>query len=119
MARTSKTTQVAAGYAVVPALAAANALGHVIDAGSVRLVVANASGGDVDVTVSATAALGGLDVEDLVVTVATATTAWIGPFAKGTFGQPAGAVESGADDQGRVYVGFESVTSVTCGVVAV
>lgn len=119
MARTSKTTQTATGYTVVPTLAAAAADGHVFDAGAVRLVVDNGSAGEIDVTVQATTAVAGLDVEDLVVPVAAGTTAWIGPFPKNVFGQPAGANESGSDDEGRVYVGFESVTSVTCAVVAV
>src|ERR1044072_4700994 len=121
MARTSKTTQTSTDYVVVPTMAAfaAAADGHVIDAGNVRLVVNNASGSSVNVTAQATAAVGALDVEDLVVPVAAGAPAGIGPFPKTIFGQPAGANESGSDDQGRVYVNVSLATSVTAAVVAV
>lgn len=111
MARVSQTTQAATDYKLAPTLTQPTVDGDVIDSGAVKLMVTNDKVGSIDVTVITTAVVGGLDVEDLVVPVAAGETALIGPFPKSLFGQPAGAVESGSNDQGRVYVGYGADTT--------
>lgn len=106
MARVSQTTQQITRDGLVPTLTVPTADGDVIDSGQVALYVVNGSASSVDVTAQATATQDGLALEDLVVAVAAGDTALIGPFPMRTFGQPAGANESGSDDQGRVYVDY-------------
>lgn len=119
MARASQTTQTATVYKIGATLTEPTVDGDVIDAGSVRLLVVNGSISSINVTVETTAVSGQLAVEDLVVAVAAGQTALIGPFPKNLFGQPAGANESGADDEGRVYVDYSAQTDVDRAVVAV
>lgn len=118
MARVSQTTQAAVDYKLAPNLTQPTVDGDVIDAGAVKLMVTNGSVSSINVTVQAIATVGGLDVEDLVVAVAAGQTALIGPLPKTVFGQPAGAVESGADDAGRVYVNYSAQTDVDRAVIA-
>lgn len=113
MARQSQTTQQITRDGLVPTLIAVTGDGDVIDAGEVALMVTNGGASPINVTVLATASQDGLDVEDLVVAVADGDTALIGPFPLRTFGQPAGANESGSDDRARVYVDYSVTTSVT------
>lgn len=110
MARTALAPIVAVDEGVVWSLSAANVDGHSIPGGGDIIVfVANASGGNVDVTVQTAATQDGLAVADQVVTVATGTTKAIGPFRPATYDRAVGAA-----DAGKVYVDFASVTSVTC-----
>jgi hypothetical protein len=112
MARVSVTTQTAVGYKLAPALTAPTVDGDVIDVGKVRLWVMNGSGGSINVTVQTPATVRGLDVSELVVAVAAGQTALLGPFPKDVFGRTSGA------DQGRAYVDYSAVASVTRAVVA-
>lgn len=116
--RISVTSQpvVLAGLAVN--LTAPTADGDVVDIASTMLMVDNASGASITVTVLATRTVQGLDVEDLAVTVAAGKIALI-PLPGGLFEQPAGANASGGNDQGRAYVNYSSIGSVTRAVVSV
>lgn len=118
MARVDVTTQQVTRDGLVPVLTEPTADGDAVDCGQVALYVTNGSVSSINVTVAATAAQDGLDVEDLVVAVAAGATALIGPLPARTFGQPAGAVESGGDDQGRAYVDYSAQTDVDRAVVA-
>lgn len=106
MARVSVTTQQITRTGLVPVTAEPTIDGDAIDTGETALYLVNASAGTVTVTVAATAAQDGLNVEDLVVNVVAGATALIGPFPMRTFGQPAGAIETGGDDEGRAYVDY-------------
>jgi hypothetical protein len=87
---------------------AANVAGHMLGGGGdTILLVDNASGGDVDVTVQTAAQVDGLAVADKVVTVTDGTIARIGPFEPDAYDRATGAA-----DPGTVYVDFESVTDV-------
>lgn len=108
MARTDVTTQQITREGLVPALTSPIADGDVIDTGLVALYATNIGTGALDVTVQSTASQDGLDVVDLVVSVAAGDTVLIGPFPRRTFGQPSGANESGEDDQGRAYVNYQT-----------
>lgn len=115
MARASQVTQVPASGSILPVLTAPalSPNGDVVDAGAhTYLVVDNASGGSISVTVTTTAMQDGLAVSNLVVAVAAATRRLIGPLHARTFGQVGGA------DAGRVYVDYSAVASVTRAVVA-
>lgn len=116
-AKTSVTTQKITRAGLVAALTAAPAAGDVIDTGYRALVVNNASGASITVTVATTPVIDGLALTSLAVSVAAATTAYIGPFPLNTFGQLSGAVDSGGNDQGRAYVTYSAVTSVTRAVI--
>lgn len=111
MARASQTTQPPTLYKIDVDLTEPTGDGDVIDAGT-RLLVVNNSASSINITVEATAAIGGLDAEDLVAAVGAGDTVILGPFPKGVFGQPSGANESGASDQGRVYVDYSAVADV-------
>lgn len=108
MARVDVTTQQISRAGLVPATAAVTVDGDVVDTGEVALYVSNVGASSRNVTVQTTASQDGLDVEDLVVAVAAGDTALIGPLPKRTFGQPAGANESGGDDEGRAYVDYDT-----------
>lgn len=122
MARASQTSQAwglnPGGVAPNYTAPAVSPNGDVIDAGKVMLLVKNGSGASINVTVTATATVTGLLVSNLVVPVAAAAEEIIGPFPAKTFGQPAGANQSGGNDQGRVYVDYSAVASVTRAVVS-
>lgn len=106
MARVDVATQQITRVGLSPVLSAPISDGDVIDTGQVALYATNTGVGALDVTVQSTATQDGLDVIDLVVNVAPGDTVLIGPFPARTFGQPAGAIESGGDDQGRAYVDY-------------
>lgn len=115
MPRASQVTQVPVAGTLLPVLTApaVSPNGDVVDAGAHNyLIVDNASGGSITVTVTATATQDGLAVSNLVVPVAAATRRHIGPLHGRTFGQTSGV------DAGRVYVDYSAVASVTRGVVA-
>lgn len=111
-ARDNVTTQQVTHAGLTLALAAASANNDVIDTGKVLLVVNNASGAPITVTIHATITEDSLVLADRTVTVAAAATKFIGPLSTSTFGQPASA---GADS-GRAYVDYSAFASVTRGV---
>ena len=116
MARVSLTTQkiTRAGLNLTAALAGPPTVdGDVFDAGAVALYVDNGSGGSINVTFRTPTVIDGLDLEELIVAVPAGESRLVGPFPKRTFGQLAGAVESGGNDAGRVYVDYSAQTSVT------
>lgn len=109
MARTALASQTADSDGLTVAFTAANADGHSIaGGGDVILLVDNASGGSVDVTVQTPATQDGLAIADQVVACATGEVTAIAGLHPRTFDRALGAT-----DAGKVYVDFESVTSVT------
>jgi hypothetical protein len=119
MARSSQTTQPIVKTGLVPVLTAptsGSGNGDVIDTGRVALmVVAGATA--VTVTVETPVTVDGLDVDDLVVDVASGATALIGPFASSTFGQTTSTADV-TTDVGRAYVTYDNATTVTRAVVS-
>lgn len=113
MARTTLSAQKVVVTGLVPSLVTPDASGAILPAGNI-LMVKNASGGSINVTVETPETRVGLAVADEVVAVANGATALIGPFAAATFVRP-----TGASDAGTIYVDFSSVTSVTCAALAV
>lgn len=116
MARVSLTTQKITRAGLDPAAALAGPPtidGDVIDAGAVFLHVDNGGGVSINVTFRTPVQVDDLDLEELIVAVPAGGARLIGPFPKRTFGQAAGAVESGGNDAGRVYVDYSAQTAVT------
>lgn len=112
MPRVSVTTQPFVPTGLIEGLTAPTVANDIIDAGNVVLVVNNASGAPINVTIHSTYTQDGLALTDRVVAVAAATIRRIGPFPSRTFAQPSTALEGA----GRVWVDYSSVTSVTRGV---
>lgn len=111
MARVSVATQAIVKTGVVPALTAPTVDGDIIDTGRVFLEVNNGGGASITVTVQTPVQVDGLDLSELIVSVAAGVTKRIGPLSPSTFARPAGGA-----DAGRAYVDYSSVTSVTRGV---
>lgn len=112
MARLAQLTQEIDRVGLVPAMTAPTVDGDIVDCGNVAIMVDNASGGSINVTVEATATLDGLDVEDLVVPVAAGTVALIGPLPQRTFGQLSGA------NKGSAFVNYSAQASVTRAIIS-
>lgn len=109
MARTTLATQASAATGTTVTMSAANVDGHFLDGGqAVLLLVTNASGGSINVTVQTPRTVDGLAVSDNVVAVGAGVTKVLGPFPSATYDRPAGV------DEGKVYVDFSAVSSVTC-----
>lgn len=100
MARASQTTQEIVRSGLVPSMTTPTADGDVIDSGRVFLFVENVGTASHDVTVQTPLTVEGLDVEQLVVTVAASEQRMIGPLPKHVFGRPSGS------NEGRVYVDY-------------
>lgn len=118
MARVSQTTQAVVKTGLVAAFTAPTSgvgNGDIIDTGRVVLVVNNAGGSSITVTVLTPVTVDGLALTPLTVTVAAGTIAYIGPFSTSTFGRPTSA----GVDANRAYVEYSSVTSVTRAVLSV
>ncbi|GAA2817465.1 hypothetical protein [Kribbella solani] len=111
MARTDVATQKIVGTGLAPNMTQPTVDGDVIDSGSVAVMVTNGSGASINVTAQTPAKSAGLDVAENIVAVAAGATQLIGPFPKGTYGQPSGA------DEGRVYIDYSAQASVTRAVV--
>lgn len=113
MARTSLATEKFSAAGLQPQMTAPTVDGDVIDSNNAVLVVSNASGASINVTVQTPATgPGGLAIEERIVAVAAGAVAkMIGPFPREAYGQLAGA------DKGRVYVNYSAQASVTRGVV--
>lgn len=107
MARTVLSTQTIVRTGLVPTLVTPDASGAILPAGN-HLMVKNASGGSINVTLETPETRAGLAVADQVVAVANGATALIGNLPASTFVRP-----DGASDPGTIYVDFSSVTSVT------
>ncbi len=100
----------AAGLDFDAALAAANVDGHSIpNEGKLTFVaVQNGGGGGINVTIQTPKVLDGdLAVGERVIAVGAGETYLAGPFPKDTYNQVGGA------DNGKIYVDFSDVTSVT------
>ena len=109
MARTDLTVYEISLAGVTPSFVAAEADGNMwLGRGNEFIVVKNGSGGAINVTVQAPNYWKGVALEDQVVSVGAGSEEWIGPFPQGAFAQ-------GAD--GKVYVDYATVTSVTVAVV--
>lgn len=93
----------------IATLAAANADGHaVLNNGATFLIVKNAGGSGITVTVQTPRTIDGLAVAEYTISVGDGETKAFGPFPKDTFNQP-------GPDAGKVYVDYSAVTSVTVG----
>ena len=69
------------------------------------LICANASGSPITLTVAATYSRDGLDLEDLVVTVADGETLFVGPFNSNTFEDASGNIGITVSDDTSVTIG--------------
>lgn len=108
MARVDVTPQTITRDGLVPALTAPTVDGDAIPTGRVFVMAENVGASVESVTVRTPITVDGLDVEELIVSVAVGDTTFIGPFPIRTFGQPSGAVETGGDDQGKAYVDYST-----------
>lgn len=115
MPRVSQTTQqiTSSGLAVALTAPAVSPDGDIADVGErTFLMVRNASGVSINVTVDATTLVEGLAVPDRVVAVAAGATTLI-PLLPTVYRQQSGA------DIGRAYIDYSAVASVTRAVVAI
>lgn len=119
MARRSLTTAAIERGGLVVDPVAVTVDGDVIDAGNTVLILANTGVAAATATVISTATQDGLAVADQVVNIPAGETVLTGPWPVRTFGQPDGAIESGADDAGRVYVDYSTTTSLASMVAAI
>lgn len=109
MARESVTTQMITreGLALPEPMATPTPDGDVVDAGRVALLVENVGASPQIVTVHATVAQDGLDLEDLIVSVPAGEAMLVGPFPARTFAQPISS-----PDAGRVYVDYQTAADM-------
>lgn len=118
MARVDVATEQITSSGLVPNLTEPTVDGDVIDSGRVALLVENTTAGTVNATAQTPLQLDGdLDLAERQFAIPAGAIGLIGPFAKRYYGQPAGASESGGDDEGRVYVDYDVQTGVNRGVV--
>lgn len=113
MARVSVATTPITRDGIALALGVPTADGDAIDCGRTALYASNTGVSSVNVTVISTPTVDGLDVEDLVVAIPAGEVRIVGPFPQRTFGQPAGAVETGNNDQGRAYVNYSTPADIS------
>lgn len=112
MARTDLTVQTVAVGGLVLADEAANVDGEMfINTGKEMLLVRNAAGAPINVTLVTGKTVDGLGIADRVVAVTNGTTTLIGPLSTDLYNQPSGA------DAGKVHVDFSSVTTIFVAVV--
>lgn len=112
MARTDLTVQTVAVGGLVLVDEAANVDGEMfINTGKEMVLVRNAAGAPVNVTLVTGKTVDGLAVADRVVAVTNATTVLIGPLSTDLYNQPSGA------DKNKVYVDFASVTNIFVAVI--
>jgi hypothetical protein len=116
MARASQTTQpiVQTGTTATLTAPAVSPNGDIIDTGRTILMVDNAGGSSITVTITPTKTIAGLSLTPLVVTVAAGAIKLIGPFPPAVFGQL-----NGSADFSRAYVDYSAVASVTRGVFSI
>lgn len=113
MAREDLTPTPITQFGVVVAETAPTVDGDAIPAGRVMIQATNVGAVVENIVVQTPVTVDGLDVEELIVQVAVGDTVILGPFPIRTFGQLAGANETGGDDQGKVYVGYSTPADIT------
>lgn len=111
MARTELATQTAVAAGLTATFSAANAAGHWFDPSAIVEVV-NGSGGSIDVTLTTPETRAGLAVADPVIAVGAGVRVHIAiPQSQAaTYIQPT----AGTAYDGKVFIDFSAVTSVTC-----
>jgi hypothetical protein len=111
MARTDVSVQqIDRTAGVVPSYGAANADGNAfVNDGRTMIHVKNGGGAPITATFLTPGNVAGLAIADQVVTVTNGTEKMIGPFEPGLFNQ----------SDGKVYVDWSGVSSVTAGVMRV
>lgn len=115
MARGTPATQLSdSRTGVVVALTAAPADGDIVTSDATHAVVANGSGGSINVTLVNPKTYNGDDVADRVVAVAAGVTRHI-PI-PASFRQDLGATDVGIDVGGKVLINYSSITTVTRGI---
>ena len=116
MARTDLTvTEIdRAGVDLEATYEAANADGEaLLNNGATWVVVKNGNASTRTVTIKTNGrTVDGLTLPDDTVDVAQNEEMMIGPFERDTFNQKSGAVETGASDEGKVYLNFDAVTDL-------
>lgn len=120
MTRVNVTTQPVPLAGLTPNLTAPTASNDVCDIGRCALLVSNASGASINVTVVVPALVDGdLAVGPRVVAVAAGAVNKMIPLTSPHYRQTAASVDSGqTGDVGRAYVNYSAVASVTRGVVS-
>jgi hypothetical protein len=112
MARTDLTVQTVAVGGLVLVDEAANVDGEMfINTGKEMVLVRNAAGAPINVTLVTGKTVDGLAIADRVVAVANGTTKLIGPLSPDLYNQPSGA------DAGKVHVDFSSITTIFVAVI--
>jgi len=106
MARTELVAQNVTDSGLAAVYTAANVDGHWIEPGDIIHVV-NGAGASINVTLVTGGTFRGKAVSDTVVAVVNGTSKFIRVNQADLYAQPSGA------DEGRVYVDFSSVTSIT------
>lgn len=93
---------------------AANADGEAfLNNGATWITIKNGNAASRTVTIETNGrTVDGLTLPDDTVTVAQDEEMQIGPFERDTFNQKSGAVETGGDDKGKVYISFDAVTDL-------
>lgn len=115
MARGTPATQLSdSRTGVVVALTAAPADGDIVTSDATHAVVANGSGGSINVTLVNPQTLYGDDVADRVIAVAAGATRHI-PL-PASFRQDVGTMDGGIDVGGKVLLNYSAVTTVTRGI---
>lgn len=108
MARSAITAQKVVATGLELTTEAANSDGNMFtNTGRQILFVDNGSESDVKVTIQTGAKYGGLDVSDREVTVTAGEARYIGKLSPAVYNQTSG------DDEGKVYVDYDAVTTVT------
>lgn len=112
MARTALTVTNFVEAGITHAAVAAHVDGNMWDnTGTEVLMVINGSGGSINVTIQTQQTVNGLAIADRVVAVGAGVTKFIGSF------QPLNLWNvSGGADNGKIYVDYSAVTSVTVAV---
>lgn len=112
MARVSLTPQQVTTAGLNPVLTTPTPDGDVFDAGRVAVWVANGDDQPVTVTAVTPGNVGGQAIADAGVSIPAGQMRLIGPFPRYLYGQGFGAT-----DEGRVYLNYSSIDSVTRGLV--
>lgn len=112
MARVPLTPQQVTTAGLNPTLTTPTPDGDVFSAGRVALWVANGDDEPIVVTAITPSTTGGQAIADAGGTVPAGQMRLFGPFPRYLYGQPFGAT-----DEGRVYVNYSAINSVTRGLI--